>query len=152
MENIGVNNFNNIGVGGMTPDPNKNVDIGLDLLTNEKKRIPDTNNITMNYDAASDDSSDISEGDLDGLDALDENDDSSIDQLPNMDNILEAPIDDDDDRRSQVSFTNRIDGTQPNQPVHNAPAPSPSNYQPSQFYRQPSPVMSEEEARRRYLR
>ena len=37
MDNINVNNLN-IGVGGMTANPNKNVDIGLDLLTNEKKQ------------------------------------------------------------------------------------------------------------------
>ena len=63
MDNINVNNLN-IGVGGMASDPNKNVDIGLDLLTNEKKTMPADTVQKMNYDGASDDSSEISDGDF----------------------------------------------------------------------------------------
>ena len=95
MDNINVNNLN-VAVGGMAANPNKNVDIGLDLLTNEKKKIPEGNTVQkMNYDGASSDSSDLSDGDLDGFD---ESDDETGTQTNLMENMIE-PAALDDDRR-----------------------------------------------------
>ena len=92
MDNINVNNLN-IGVGGMAADPNKNVDIGLDLLTNEKKTMPVDRVQKMNYDAASDDSSELSDGDLNGFS---DSDDES--QTNMMENMVSPAVPDEQDR------------------------------------------------------